>query len=167
LDRPSSRITQSGIALLEALVAIALMAIGVAGLAAWQFHLRLATDEVRHQYESLQLARQELERLRSPQADLSSLPLRWEGPSAIIELHAKSQPLMSILPSTAAGGGGGGGSHGPAPVDSALADPLPVRAVRIDAQWRDRAGQAQNLSLETLILDHDPGLTLWLLRADG
>ncbi len=155
----------TGIALLEALIAIALLALGATGLLNWQFQLRLATDEVRHQHEALQLMRHALERLRMPGAVPDAASTTSPGPSTVVDLQADSTAFVMDVPTTGAGGGTNA-NHG----DSLTPPPplvtLPLRSLRVEARWQDRAGRPQSLDMNTLLLDQDPSLALWLLQAD-
>ncbi len=155
----------SGVALLEALIAIALLAIGATGLLNWQFQLRLATDDVRHQHEALQQMRHALERLRMPGAVADAASTTWQGPSTVVDLQADSAAFSIDVPTPVSGG-----AAAASPSDSGTPQhplvTLPLRSLRMQARWQDRAGRPQSLDMNTLLLDQDPSLALWLLQAD-
>ncbi len=153
------RLATAGLALLEALVAAALLAAGAAGLIRLQARLAWAGDEVRHQGEALWLAQQALEQARD---SLQITALRWIGRTATFELQGDAQditpdglPLSPPSPPAT--------TSAPPP----LKDPFPVRALSVHVSWTDRHGQPQRLDLHTLVPSANRSLTAWLTRADG
>lgn len=146
----------AGLALLEALMAAALLATGAAGLIRLQARLAWAGEEVRHQGEALWLAQQALEQGRD---SLQVPPSRWSGRTAIFDLQGDaSATTPDGLPTSSA--------LAPAPAPP-LADPFPLRALRVHVSWTDRHGQPQSLDLHTLVPSANRSLTAWLTRADG
>lgn len=144
----------AGLALLEALVAAALLATGAAGLIRLQARLAWAGEEIRHQGEALWLAQQALEQGRD---SLQVTPGRWTGRTTTFDLQGDaSATTPDGLPASSA--------PSPAP---ALADPFPLRSLRVHVSWTDRHGQPQSLDLHTLVPSANRSLTAWLTRADG
>lgn len=150
----------AGLALLEALMAAALLATGAAGLIRLQARLAWAGEEVRHQGEALWLAQQALEQGRD---SLQVPPSRWSGRTAIFDLQGDaSATTPDGLPTSSAL------APAPAPAPAPpLADPFPLRALRVHVSWTDRHGQPQSLDLHTLVPSANRSLTAWLTRADG
>lgn len=154
-QRSHSRRACAGLALLEALIAAALLATGAAGLIRLQAQLAWAGEEVRHQGEALWLAQQALDQGRD---SLQVTPTRWTGRTATFDLQGETTDTTPDgLPATSA-------SPSPAP---ALADPFPLRALSVHVSWTDRRGHPQRLDLHTLVPSANRSLTAWLTRADS
>ena len=143
-----------GFTLVEALIALALLAIGTAALMALQVRLRLVVDDIRHQEQALRLARNELERWRwRPDGPVPSLT--WEGPATEFKLDAQSAPWHEPMPPGSLPAGG--------PADGLMADVPPLRAVHLRVHWTDRAGRPRSLTLDSLLPAEDPALSGLLL----
>lgn len=155
----SPRRLKPGFVLVEALMALAILAIGMTSLLTLQVHMRLAADDARQQDAALRLARNELERWRARplQGDPS---LTWEGPSAMYELAARSAALEAMRGKADEGDGDGAG-----PAGAAFEDPLPARPVHLRVAWTDRAGRPRSLTLDSLVSTFDPALSALLLLA--
>ncbi|WAC71836.1 hypothetical protein OU995_19925 [Roseateles sp. SL47] len=140
-----------GIALLEALIAAALLATGAAGLARLHTRLASASDEVRHHSEALWLAQQALEQARGQAWELTQhSAARWTGASATFDIQRQTTPAAP--------------DGQPAPQ---LDDPFPLNTTQVSVTWTDRAGQRHILELETLISSNSPSLITWLTQAEG
>lgn len=147
------RLASAGLALLEALVAAALLATGAAGLIRLQARLAWAGDEVRHQGEALWLAQQALEQA---QDSLQITARRWIGRTATFDLQGDARDITPEgLPQSSPSS------------PSSQSDPFPVRALSVQVSWTDRHGQPQRLDLHTLVPSANRALTAWLTRADG
>ena len=143
-----------GFTLVEALIALALLAIGTAALMALQVRLRLVVDDIRHQEQALRLARNELERWRwRPDGPVPSLT--WEGPATEFKLDAQSAPWHEPMPP--------GSLPADGPADGFMADVPPLRAVHLRVHWTDRAGRPRSLTLDSLLPAEDPALSGLLL----
>lgn len=155
----SPRRSKPGFVLVEALMALAILAIGMASLLTLQFHMRLAADDARQQDVALRLARNELERWRARplQGDPS---LTWEGPSAMYELATRSTALEAMHGTGEESDGNDAGSAG-----AAFEAPLPARPVHLRVAWTDRAGRPRSLTLDSLVSTLDPALSALLLLA--
>lgn len=164
-QRSHSRRACAGLALLEALIAAALLATGAAGLIRLQAQLAWAGEEVRHQGEALWLAQQALEQGRD---SLQVTPTRWTGRTATFDLQGEATdttpdglPATSVPPPPSP-------PPPPAPAPApALADPFPLRALSVHVSWTDRRGHPQRLDLHTLVPSANRSLTAWLTRADS
>lgn len=154
----------AGLALLEALIAAALLATSAAGLIRLQAQLAWAGEEVRHQGEALWLAQQALEQGRD---SLQVTPTRWTGRTATFDLQGEATDTTPDgLPATSA--------PTPMPIPTptsspapALTDPFPLRALSVHVSWTDRRGHPQRLDLHTLVPSANRSLTAWLTRADS
>ena len=152
---PPPRRVRPGFVLIEALMALAILAIGMASLLTLQVHMRLAADDARQQDSALRLARNELERWRAHprQADPA---LTWEGPSAEFHLASRSTTVEAMhTGSTIATESGA----------NAFDDPLTARPVHLRVAWTDRTGQVRTLTLDSLVSTLDPALPALLLLA--
>ncbi len=130
-----------GIALLEALLAGALLAAGAAGLIHLQARLATAGETVRHEGEALWLAQQALEDARET---LQIPASQWTGRTTSFALEGAAEALISSPP-----------------------DPFPVRQLTVRVAWTDRQGQPHQLELHTLVSSANRSLHAWLTRADG
>jgi Tfp pilus assembly protein PilV len=136
----SSQRTTRGVSLVEALVALAVMAFGMLGVVGIQSTLRTNADLSRQRAEAVRLAQAEVERLRNYSvllsADAGTDQLAFEdiasvGPTDIAASNA-TFALETVI----------------APVE--IDDPL-VRHVRVNVSWSDRTGQSQAVELRTLV----------------
>ena len=139
MRHPSRRRRPRGITLVEALVAFAIMAVGMLALIRAQASLRLEADVTRQRAEAVRIAQEDLERLRgyatTSEFDASVVAA---GPVAVQALDANTSYTLtrSAEPDAASG----------------------ARFVSVTVDWSDRRGQAQSLTLRTLIARTDPSL---------
>ena len=134
---------QRGFALLEALIAAVLVAAGAIALIWLQGELRFNADAARQRTEAARLAQADIERLRgfvTIEADVGSTA--WsEIADDVLDVTPAASPtrytLTRIVQTNAA---------------------LSMKTVEVTLRWSDRRGQAQQLSLDTLIVGHDPAL---------
>jgi Tfp pilus assembly protein PilV len=128
-----------GITLVEALVAFAIMAVGLLGLIRAQAGLRLEADVTRQRAEAVRVAQEDLERLRAyattEEFDASVVAT---GPTEVSTLDANTTYTLTRV------------------VDDAAAPA--ARLVSVTVAWTDRRGQSQSLTLRTLIGRADPAL---------
>lgn len=137
---------QTGLSVVEALVAAALLALTFTS--ALQSHLRLRSshDLVRQQGEALRSIQGEIEALRS-----LSFQRNAQGLSAWEDLSSSQTPSAPYLIDRQV-------------VRTGPQDLGPLKAVRVNAQWTDRGGRPQTLSVDTLLGGQDPALADWLSR---
>lgn len=140
MKRPHS---PRGIALLEAMLAAALLATGAAGLIHLQARLAAAGEAVRHEGEALWLAQQALEEARDTLQVPSS---RWAGRNTRFEVEGTAEAL-ALAPG--------------AP------DLFPIRHLSVRVAWTDRHGRSHQRQLHTLVSSANRSLHAWLTRADG
>ncbi len=142
-----------GFTLIEALIALLLLALGTVSLMTLQFRLRLAADEVRQHDHALRLARNELARWRD-RPEGAAPQLIWEGPDTLFRIEGRAASWAEVI--------GGTGSAGP-PSEEAMTVALPLRPVRLIVEWTNRAGESRSLALDSLLPTGDPGLPGLLL----
>lgn len=140
-----------GVALLEALLAALLVAAGAIALIWVQGELRYNADAARQRTEAARLAQADIERLRgfvAVDADAGS-PAWSEIVDDLLDVTPDASPTRYTLARSVQ-------------TDAALG----LKTVEVTLRWTDRRGQAQQLSLATLIAGHDPALagTLTLAR---
>ena len=137
---------QTGLSVVEALVAVALLALTFTS--AMQSHLRMRSsqDLVRQQGEALRSIQGEMETLRG-------LPFQ-RNPQGVSAWEDLSSSQISSAPYL---------------IDRQVVrtgpqDLGPLKAVRVNALWTDRLGRPQTLSVDTFLGGQDPALADWLSR---
>jgi prepilin-type N-terminal cleavage/methylation domain-containing protein len=130
------RPTRQGLALIEVLVAMAVLAIGLGGTLRLQTWLRVSTDLARQRAEALRLAQDSHEALRAYASLADWTAIASSGPSPVALAHANT--AYQITRST-----------------TTLADPR-LKHVSTVLSWPDRDGQSQQLQLDTLLAGQDP-----------
>jgi Tfp pilus assembly protein PilV len=137
----SSRRLAAGVSLIEALVALAVMAFGILGVVGMQSTLRSNADLSRQRSEAVRIAQEEIERLRNfavlRASDAASGQFSFEeivaAPSASA---AASDANTTFLIQTLVPGG-------------SASDPLAdVRQVRVLVSWADRSTTTPNQQVE-------------------
>lgn len=132
-----------GFALLEALIAAVLVAAGAAALLWLQGELRYNADAARQRTEAARLAQADIERLRAFVAvDEGGASPAWsEIEDDAQDVTPDASPTRYALTRRVQ-------------TDALLA----LKTIEVTLRWTDRRGQAQQLSLATLIAGHDPAL---------
>ena len=143
-----------GVALIEALVALAVMAFGLLAVAGMQVTLRQNADLSRQRAEAVRIAQEEVERWRS-----YALLDEASGVTTVTYAHLQSG---SETVATAVA------SHNTAYTltrtvspDSSVSAPA-YKTLRVDVNWTDRNNQAQNVRLSTVIHGVAPELAATL-----
>lgn len=138
-----ARNCQRGFALLETLIAALVVAAGAAALLWLQGELRHNADAARQRTEAARLAQADIERLRGFVAvDAAAGSPAWsEIEDDAQDVTPDANPTRYTLTRVVQ-------------TDTALA----LKTVDVTLRWTDRRGQAQQLSLQTLIAGHDPAL---------
>ncbi|QPF73845.1 hypothetical protein G8A07_13570 [Roseateles sp. DAIF2] len=137
---------QRGITLVEALVALLIMAFGMVALGGLQGRLRLGADLARQRSEAVRLAQQDLETLRGLQfADV------------VADDPAQAFAQLLALEPTAAGDGKSNTSYRIARRVDASPDGG-GSAVKVTVSWQDRTGQTSELRFDSFIARSDPRL---------
>ena len=137
-----------GVSLVEALVALAVMAFGMLALVGVQATMRLNSDVAKQRGEATRIATEEIERLRgfetiavvAGEADYAS----YDG-------------MASGTPAYAAAGGIGNTTYSITRTVITAAG-LPHKSIAVRVNWFDRSNQAQSVTLETAISGTNPAL---------
>ena len=145
-----------GVALIEALVALLIMAFGMVALAGIQSTMRRGSDQALQRGEALRLAQGEMETLRD--YSVLSAEAAASGP-------AGTRAYAGVV-SAAASAAGGNTDFSVTRTVTDWADPVvgqeqdqsPLREVRLRVQWQDRAGNDQFVMLDSFIARADPAL---------
>jgi len=140
MRRRPARWHQAGFTLIEALLAMLVMAFGMLAIAAMQGNLSRASDTAKQRTEATRLAQQKMEELRSFERLLSA-----SGKFAYADLANGSDATRTI----------GNMSFGRAWTVSGTVDDQ-YRTVTVSVNWVDRAGQAQTLALASVVSKSDP-----------
>lgn len=140
--RPVARHRGHGASLVEALVALAVMALGMLGVVGVQSTLRLNSDVARQRSEAVRLAQRSIEDARSftlvePSGGLASYGDLGELEQAIASPSAGT--AYTLTREVAATGGAG---------DS---DESRLKTLRVKVSWSDRTGAAQSVELNTAV----------------
>jgi Tfp pilus assembly protein PilV len=136
----SARQQAAGVSLIEALVALAVMAFGMLGVVGMQSTMRTGADLSRQRSEAVRIAQEELERLRNYSvllaADAASGQLAFEdiitaAPAAVAASNSNTTFVLETVV--------------PAPAADAMAR---VRQVQVSVAWADRSASAPNQRVE-------------------
>lgn len=140
-----------GVSLIEALVALAVMAFGMLGVVGMQVSMRANSDAARQRAEAVRIAQaavenwRAFERLDNPGGGSTALNF------ADIATYA-SQPVSGYTTNTIYGIAG---TSVPVVLSG---DDLKLKTVTVAVNWSDRAGQAQGLSLTSAVAGISPEL---------
>jgi type IV pilus modification protein PilV len=133
---------QAGFTLIEALIALVVMAFGMLALAGMQLTLSRSSDVAKQRTEAVRLAQREMDRLRSYTsiANSASHPINWASMAASsVSLATTGTNTQYTLSTTFAG-----------------AASAPMRPVNITVSWNDRTGDLQTVALSSVIAQNDP-----------
>lgn len=125
-----------GLALIEVLVAMAVLALGLGSVLRLQTWLRVSTDLSRQRAEALRLAQDSHESLRAYTSLAEWTAITSSGAAAVALSHANTAYQISRSVTT-------------------LTDPR-LKHVGTLLSWPDRDGQIQQLQLDTLLAGQDP-----------
>lgn len=135
----AQRRRQRGISMLESLIAFAVLALGMIGLARLHTELRAGADAARERSEAVRLAQEHIEQLRAFAAPAGWAAITNAEPVDVTPPGATTHYLRERVVQTHADAG--------------------LKTVRVTLRWTDRQGAAQVLGLQTLIGSADPGLS--------
>lgn len=131
----------AGVSLIEALVALAVMAFGMLGVVGMQSTMRTGADISRQRSEAVRIAQEEMERLRNYSvllaADAGAGQLAFESiaTAASASVAASNANTTFFLETQVAA--------------AAASDPMaPVRQVRVIVAWADRSASVPNQRVE-------------------
>jgi Tfp pilus assembly protein PilV len=131
---------QRGIGLLEALLALLVLALGLLAIGKLQSHLRLHADIARQQSQAVRLAQEDLERLRA---------------YAVLASGGGQRAYADIATSSASA------DEGTRFTLTRRIDALPAlraKSARVEVAWADASGAAQQATLHSVIAGNDPAL---------
>lgn len=152
---PVLRHASQGVSLIEALVALAVMAIGLLGVVGMQASLRSSADNSKQRSEAVRLAQEKIEDLRA----FGELEL-----PAASTLHDYTKIVTELTPSTVASSTTAGFSNATfsraVTVNSPTADQPRLKTVRVKVSWNDRLSSTDKPSVElfTTIAESSPEL---------
>lgn len=139
LDRPARHRparSQAGIALVEALLAFVLLALGVLAATQVQAHLRQAADNARQRSEALRLAQQDIEQQRAFADDAAYAAIA--GANLSVDGDTTSYALSRQVD-------GFGAAR--------------LKTLTVTVTWTDRRGLGQHLTLHTALAGTPPALS--------
>lgn len=135
---------QRGVSLIEALVALAVMSIGMLGLVSLQTSLRGSSDVAKQRSEAVRRAQQEIERWRA-----FTVLATTDGSTAYADLAAGT---------TTASITGTNATYTQERIVSDLAAPRRGKALTVNMSWTDRNGESQSVRLSTAMAGIAPEL---------
>jgi Tfp pilus assembly protein PilV len=139
-ERARANTTQRGVSLLEALVALVVMSFGMLALAAMQLSLSRAADVAKQRSEAVRIAQERIELARSFTSLAAGAGVDWTSLQTDVASPA-TVTTNTIYNVTVAMGG-------------TVADA--ARPISVQVAWNDRAGEAQAVSLASVISQTDP-----------
>jgi hypothetical protein len=145
---PRNLPSRSGVALIEALIALAIMAFGMLAVVGMQATLRQNSDVSRQRAEAVRIAQQRIEQARA-----FALLVDTADPSNTSTFSALGSSTVSVGPTT------GGNAQftmntlvaegaGITRLETGLAN---LKSVQVDVGWTDRNGVAQGVRLATAV----------------
>lgn len=134
-----SQFRQHGVSLVEALVALAVMSIGLLGVVGMQATLRNNADVSRQRSEAVRLAQTEIERLRS----FTLLDGAASGVHDFADIASTSTPDVFTPSNTFVANAT---FHRSVNVTAVPTDGPQMKTVRVEVQWWDRRADASNSS---------------------
>lgn len=135
---------QRGFSMIEALVALLVMAFGLLALAGMQASVSYGGDMAKQRGEAMRLAQERIEQMRS-YTGLSSGAINWDGIDALADGSTSTNTTYTVTSSMSG------------------ADADAARAAQVRVSWADRAGVVQTLTMSTVIARTDPKDVAFLL----
>lgn len=142
----STRRGQLGFSIIEALISLVIMGFGILSLAGMQSALSRNSDDAKQRTEAVRLAQEKIESLRSytgisstivGQGTTSNTALNWNALTGSTD----SITTNAVYTRTWAIGGASGD---------------PMRGLTVNVAWMDRVGEAQTISLSSILSKTDP-----------
>jgi Tfp pilus assembly protein PilV len=134
-----------GAALIEALLAFLVLALGFVGMAKLQGQLRLNADIARQRSEALRLAQEDMESLRG----FVTIAAGPSGPS-----YAEIVPASATIDTAS-----GFQTNTHFQLERSVSGAAGFRTAMVTVDWTDRAGQAQQVMLQSVIAATPPALS--------
>lgn len=141
----STRVSQRGASLVEALIAFLVLSLGLVGMTKLQSQLRLNADIARQRSEAVRLAQEDIERLRAF-ASLAAAP----GARAYADITAASRRIDSTP---------GQPLNASFQLQRRVSDSGGFRTASVSVAWDDRTGQSQQVLLQSVIAATPPALS--------
>jgi prepilin-type N-terminal cleavage/methylation domain-containing protein len=142
MNSTSSRRSQRGVTLIEALVALVVMSLGMLAFAGLHARMRLNSDIARERSEAVRLAQRDMEDLRA-YVDLPA----YDAIAANSSLSAVGTTTTFTIART---------------VDSSNSL---MKQLRVAYSWTDRAGQAQTVVVRSTVARSDPKIGVMMALA--
>lgn len=134
----------AGMSLIEALIALAMMAFGALSVLGVQSTLRLQSDLARQRSEALRIGQAEIESLRGLDTLAAFEALGAAGPTTVINPGGDTEYRLRRSVALA-----------PAGVNDSATSPAEEQArykgVSVQVEWADRSGQTQSVALATAV----------------
>ena len=135
---PHAARQQRGISLLEALLAFAVLSLGMLAIGKLQSHLRLHADIARQQTQAVRLAQEDVERLRSYSVVASTGGMRAYADIDSATLNADEGTRFVVTRR----------------IDDVTT--LRAKSALVEVDWTDAGGAAQQATLNTIIAGSEP-----------
>lgn len=134
---------QRGVSLVEALVALAVMAFGILGVVGMQLSLRSNGDIARQRAQAVRIAQEEIEQWRA--FTTLTLPL----PTG----HALSYAQIASAPATAVSSSVAGSANTTYTLTKVVTESVspPQKTLQVQVDWNDRTGVLQSVVLTTAV----------------
>jgi type II secretory pathway pseudopilin PulG len=144
---------QAGVSLIEALIALAIMAIGMLGIVGVQATLRSSSDVAKQRSEAVRIAQREIEQWRGFMRYSGGAGTRYDD----LPVGTVTDPDITGINAT----------YTPTRTVVELPDPRRGKTLTVTIAWTDRAGQAQSVQMSTLIARISPELALSMAVPGG
>jgi len=145
----ASRRKQFGFSILEALVAVVIMGFGILSLAGMQASMSRNADAARQRTEAVRLAQEKIEAFRSYTGISSTLVGQGTTSGTALNWSALVNGTESLDSNTTNARYTRTWTLGGSPAD-------PMRGLTVEVGWTDRAGEAQTVSLSSVLSKTDP-----------
>ena len=150
LDRraqPTTRAAQRGVSLIEAIVAMAVMAFGMIGIVGLQSTLRQNADVAKQRSEAVRIAEEAIEQWRA-----FSIMGATAGASAGFD--SIQTPVDQVIAADATNK-----FNTTFTLQRTVGNLAGLKSLRAQVSWVDRTGQAQSIVLDSIIAASDPALS--------
>lgn len=156
---------QRGVSLLEALIALVVLAFGMLTFVALQTQLRLSSDVSKQRSEAVRIAQEDLENFRAYGKLTTATDTTRTGAVFSYEEIAAATAQKGVLASSVVQTTNASYVVARTITASAVAE---MKDVAVTVSWTDRNGATQQVTLRTTILESDPALAASLAIApDG